>query len=87
LGIDSFGTQILVLVFKSIDHGATWNFVSTASTGKNNDKELMWIDAYPTSQFKDFIYLAWDVPGRGIRFTRSTNGGLSWDAETILSTD
>jgi len=87
LGIDSFGTQILVQVFKSIDHGATWSFVSTASTGKNNDKELMWIDTYPTSPFKDFIYLAWDVPGRGMRFTRSTNGGLSWDPETVLSTD
>src|SRR5262249_3493878 len=63
LGIDNFGSQILVQLFKSTDHGATWRFVSTASRGRNNDKELMWIDTSPTSPFKDFIYLAWDVPG------------------------
>ncbi len=87
LGIDSLGTQILVQLFKSIDHGATWNFVSTVSTDRNNDKELMWIDTYQGSPFKDFIYLAWDVPGSGMRFRRSTDGGVSWEPETILSTE
>jgi hypothetical protein len=76
-----------VQVFKSVDHGATWSYVSTASTGRNNDKELMWIDTSPTSPFKDSIYLAWDVPGQGMRFTRSINGGVSWSPETILSTE
>ena len=87
LGIDNLGTSIQVQVFKSTDHGATWSFVGTPSTGRNNDKELLWIDAFASSPFKDNIYLAWDVPGRGMRFSRSTDNGATWSPETILSND
>jgi hypothetical protein len=76
-----------VQVFKSTDRGTTWSFVSTVSTGNNNDKELMWIDTHSTSPFKDNIYLAWDQPGGGMRFARSTNKGGTWSAVTNLSTD
>jgi hypothetical protein len=87
LGINSSPSTIKVQVFKSTDRGMTWSFVSTVSTGNNNDKELMWIDTHPTSPFKDNIYVAWDQPGGGMRFARSTNKGVSWSGVTTLSND
>lgn len=87
LGVDSMGTQLAVQVFKSEDHGATWTFVKTISTGSNNDKEMMWIDNSPSSPFKDNIYVAWDVPGRGMRFARSADKGRTWSSVMTLSDD
>jgi hypothetical protein len=87
LGIDSMGTQLAVQVFKSDDHGATWTFVKTVSTGSNNDKEMMWIDNSPASAFKDNIYVTWDVPGRGMRFARSADKGRTWSSVMTLSDD
>lgn len=87
LGINSLGTSIKVQVFKSTDRGATWSFVNTVSTGNNNDKEMMWIDTQNASPHKNKIYVAWDVPGNGMRFARSTNLGVSWSAVSTLSTD
>jgi BNR/Asp-box repeat protein len=87
LSIDRLHTTMQIQVFKSIDHGATWSFVSTLSTGRSNDKELMWIDVSPTSPFKDNIYVAWDVPSNGMRFSRSTDKGQTWLSELVLSTD
>ena len=87
LGINNLGTSVQVQVYKSMDRGATWSFVKTVSTGNNNDKELMWIDTHSTSPHKDNIYLAWDVPGGGMRFARSTDKGATWSAVTNLSSD
>lgn len=87
LGIDSLGTQLAVQVYKSDDHGATWTFVATISTGTNNDKEMLWIDNSPTSPFKGNIYVAWDVPGSGMRFVRSADNGRTWSSVTELSND
>ncbi len=75
-----------VEVFKSTDHGATWSFVATVSTGGNNDKELMAADTHPTSPRKDNLYIAWDVP-QGMRFSRSTDKGQTWSAPMSLSND
>jgi hypothetical protein len=87
LGINNLGTAVQVQVYKSEDRGATWSFVKTVSSGNNNDKELMWIDTYSTSPHKDNIYLAWDVPGGGMRFARSTDKGATWSAVVNLSDD
>lgn len=87
LGIDSQGSSIEVQVFKSTDHGASWTFAATVSTGNDNDKQMLWIDPQPTSPFKDHLYLAWDAPGAGVRFARSTDKGLSWSAPQSLSAD
>lgn len=87
LGIDNLGTSVQVQIYKSTDHGASWTFQSTISTGNNNDKEMLWIDTHPTSPFKDNMYVAWDVPGNGIRFARSTDKGATWSAPQSLSTD
>jgi len=87
LGINNTGSSILVQVYKSIDHGATWSFVATVSSGTNNDKEMLAVDTHAASPFKDNIYLAWDVPGSGIRFTRSTDKGATWAPTMSLSSD
>lgn len=87
LGINNTGTTVRVEVYKSTDHGANWGFVATVSSGTNNDKEMMTIDAYSSSPFKDNIYVAWDVPGAGIRFSRSTDKGMTWSAPLSLSQD
>src|SRR5712691_11584821 len=87
LGINSSGSSIKAQLYKSTDHGATWSFVSTVSSGNNNDKEMMWIDTHSASPYKDYIYLAWDVPGSGMRFVRSTDKGVTWPAVQSLSTD
>lgn len=77
---------VFVEVFKSTDHGATWSFVTTVSTGGNNDKELLVSDTHPTSPNKDNLYIAWDV-GTGMRFSRSTDKGATWSAPMTLSAD
>ncbi len=87
LGINNLGTSVQVQVYKSTDRGATWSFVKTVSTGDNNDKELMWIDTHSTSPHKDNVYVAWDVPGGGMRFARSADKGATWSAVTDLSND
>jgi len=87
LGIDAAGASIQNQVYKSTDHGATWTFIATVSTGNNNDKELMWIDPQVGSAFRDNIYVAWDVPGGGMRFARSIDRGATWSSVSSLSSD
>jgi hypothetical protein len=87
LGVNNAGNAVDVEMYKSTDHGATWTFVSTVSTGNNNDKEFICIDSNPSSHFKDYIYVAWDVPGKGMRFVRSSDGGSTWSNPFPLSTD
>ncbi len=87
LGINNLGSQVDVQVFKSTDRGATWSFVKTVSTGTNNDKELMWVDTHASSPFRDSLYIAWDVPGGGMRFARSTDRGTTFSPVSTLSSD
>jgi len=47
----------------------------------------MGIDAHPASPFAGNIYVAWDRPGRGMRFTRSTDQGVTWAPVLTLSSD
>jgi hypothetical protein len=86
LGISTAGA-IKVQMYRSADRGATWTFAGTVSTGTNNDKELIWVDPHSSSPHRDNVYVAWDVPGAGMRFARSTDGGTTWSAVASLSTD
>jgi BNR/Asp-box repeat len=80
LGINAAGSSVQVQIFKSTNHGASWSFVSTVSSGNNNDKEMIAVDG-------DRIYVVWDVPGAGMRFATSLNGGATWSGVTELSHD
>jgi hypothetical protein len=48
---------------------------------------MITIDTADGSQFKDNIYVAWDIPGSGMRFVRSTDKGATWSTPATLSTD
>ena len=87
LGIDSTGSSVQVEVFKSTNHGASWSFVSSVSSGNNNDKEMIAVDTNPSSPYKDRIYVVWDVPGGGMRFSMSPDQGGSWTPVASLSHD
>jgi hypothetical protein len=60
--------------------------VNIANTG--DDKEFIAADASPTSPFKNNLYMAWMPFGAGtvhVRFSRSTNNGLTWSTPIVLS--
>lgn len=76
-----------VQLFRSLDRGATWSYVVTLSDVPGNDKEMVWIDNHVTSPFKNNIYVAWDVAGKGVRFSRSADSGATWSPVVDLSND
>src|SRR5262245_46938194 len=62
--------------------------VNVAST--NDDKESLAADNSPTSPFKNNLYVIWTSFATSpvqVRFSRSTNNGLSWSAPITLSTN
>jgi len=87
LGINERGSSVELQVYKSTDHGQTWAFTKTVSSGNDNDKEMIWVDTGASSPHKDNIYVAWDVPGQGMRFARSTDKGANWSSPMTLSSD
>lgn len=91
LGIDIEGVTKIVQTFKSTDHGKTWSHVADIAPPGANDKEMMWVDGNPASPFRDNIYVVWSLPGGGaeggLRFRRSTDGGLTWQPIIQLSND
>jgi hypothetical protein len=87
LGINAAGSSIKAELFRSADHGATWSFLSTVSSGNNNDKEMLWIDNDAGSPYRNNLYMVWDVPGGGMRFSRSTDSGVTWSTPASLSAD
>ena len=90
LGLSPDGGSV-VEVHRSDDHGVTWRFVRTVSTGTTNDREMIWADNDRGSPHFGNLYIAWDViantPVHGIRFSRSTDGGKTWSPPRVLSED
>lgn len=84
LGVDASTQAARVQVFKSGDHGSTWAFAATVSESKTNDKEQLAIDVSPSSPYRDFMYVVWDVPGNGVWLSRSTNGGMNWSPPALI---
>jgi PKD repeat protein len=62
-----------------------------APPGNNTllDKNHLWIDNSPLSPYEGILYNAWTCFGgtndTEIEITRSTDGGLTWSAQTVIS--
>lgn len=86
----------LIVVSYSDDNGNTWSPPVIAFTKENpnnfNDKEDIWADRNPNSQFFGRVYVSWtqfrsanQLPAEPIFVTYSTDGGLSFTAGKQLS--
>ena len=85
-------------VAKSSDGGRTWPQVSyfnfTTGSSRFNDKPMIAVDTNPASPYRDSVYVAWDSASNGsgkssandaLYFARSTDGGASFSAPTVLN--
>jgi hypothetical protein len=80
LGTPAVGSGFRATVFRSTDQGQTWAGrvdISTASS----DKEFIHVDRFPTSPFRDNVYLSWHQSNIQF-FSRSTDKGLTWATPT-----
>ncbi|MEM8932881.1 MAG: sialidase family protein [Acidobacteriota bacterium] len=72
-------------VYLSTNNGRTWSLLAEiGQTGDAVDKEYLHVDTFPTSPHKDNLYLTWHL-GNDMRFSRSTNGGVTWSTPVTLS--
>lgn len=80
-------------VARSLDRGQTWTHVQVADPRTANllDKNHLWVDNSPTSPFVGNLYSAWTMFGgpndAEIEITRSTDGGLTWSAPLVISSN
>ena len=88
--IDGGGNYGGMGISYSDDQGQTWTPVFIASNpGSLADKNHMWIDNSPTSDYEGNLYVAWtDFGGSNnndIVISRSTDAGESWSPKVNLS--
>jgi len=74
-----------MLMYKSTNNGQTFFLHSTAvpgTGGAGEDKEWIFCDLVATNSTYNNIFITWTSfgPSPGIRFRKSTNGGLNWSA-------
>ena len=74
-----------MLMYKSTDNGQTFSLYSVAvpgSGGAGEDKEWIFCDLVTTNATYNNIFISWTSfgPQSGIKFRKSTNGGLNWSA-------
>ena len=74
-----------MLLYKSTNNGQTFFLHSIAvpgSGGAGEDKEWIFCDPVSTNSTYNNIFISWTSfgPSPGIRFRKSTNGGLNWSA-------
>lgn len=74
-----------MLLYKSTNNGQTFVLYSTAvpgTGGSGEDKEWIFCDPVSTNTTYNNIFISWTSfgPSQGIRFRKSTNGGLNWSA-------
>lgn len=74
-----------MLMYKSTNNGQTFFLHSTAvpgSGGAGEDKEWIFCDLVPANTTYNNIFITWTSfgPQPGIKFRKSTNGGLNWSA-------
>lgn len=82
-----------IWVYRSDDQGLTWTGLSNETPGDPrreltnagiSDKEFLHVDTYPTSPYKDNIYLSWH-DNNTLQFSRSTDFANTWSANMAMS--
>jgi hypothetical protein len=69
------------VVYKSTNSGVNWFKHSVAAASSQfEDKEWITVDLIPGSPYFNNLYITWTRIGSGIRFVKSSNGGLNWTA-------
>lgn len=78
---DPTNTRGETVVYKSTNNGVNWVYYSVAASSSSfEDKEWITCDLVPGSPYLNSLYITWTrIPG-GIRFIKSTNGGLNWSS-------
>ncbi len=79
-----------MLLYKSTNNGQTFVLYSTAvpgTGGAGEDKEWIFCDPVNTNTTYNNIFISWTSfgPSTGIKFRKSTNGGLNWSATVNVS--
>jgi hypothetical protein len=80
-----------VVTLKSTDNGLNWTKVATPNPGDGEDKNWMAIDHNASSPSANYIYTAWteflssDPNYRKLEFSRSTDGGATFQAVFNMS--
>jgi hypothetical protein len=90
LAIDATITGKAVLVSRSTDGGHTWGApvtVSQGGAGSFYDKEWITCDTRASSPHYGNCYVEWDDANQGqiLKMSRSTDGGLTWQASSVPS--
>ena len=81
MGINSAATVLKVRAYKSTDNGATWTYDNVVSGSQTNtDKQMMWVDHFAASPFKDRIYVCWHNGNPAYANYRSSTG---WGATPV----
>ena len=76
------------VVYKSTNNGVNWVKYSTAAQSSAfEDKEWIACDLVPGSPYFNSLNITWTRigGGGGIKFTKSTNGGLNWTTPVNVS--
>ncbi len=77
IGVDGGFDGLRLRLFKSMDGGATWTFDSVISGNQDEaDKQMVEIDNWPGSPFRDSLYAIWHNGAPVFMNHRRTNG--SW---------
>ncbi|RPI13429.1 MAG: T9SS C-terminal target domain-containing protein [Ignavibacteriae bacterium] len=67
------------VVYRSTNNGVNWLKYSVAAASSSfEDKEWITCDLVPGSPNFNNLYITWTRIGSGIRFVKSSNGGLNW---------
>ncbi len=83
---DFFPENRDMLLYKSTNNGQTFFFHSIAvpgTGGSGEDKEWIFCDPVPSNPTYNNIFITWTSFGNissGIKFRKSTNGGLNWSS-------
>lgn len=83
------GSVYGIWVTKSTDKGLTFTTTASAHSSTVGLADKQWITADQTGgPYSNYVYLGWRQFGSsGMRFVRSTNGGINWSSPITLSGD